>query len=67
MAAMFPALAAWTPLVASSITKQALGDRPSSSAAVRKIIGSGLPRGKSRPEMSASNSSARVIPSWRKS
>ena len=60
-AAMAPALAACTPLEASSTTKQSPGSRPSSRAAVRKIIGSGLPLGKSRPEMSASNSSSRVI------
>ena len=56
------ALAAWIPLVASSVTKQSAGSTPSSSAAVRKIAGSGFPLGKSRPEMSASKSWESVMP-----
>ena len=66
-AAIPPALAAWTPLEASSTTKQSPGSTPSSWAAVRKMAGWGLPLGKSRTEMTASNSSAKVIPGRRKS
>src|SRR5829696_4230002 len=66
-AAMSPALAACTPDVASSTTKQSCGVTPSSPAAVRKISGCGLPCSKSRPLTSASKMSCKVMPGSRKS
>ena len=59
---MLPALAAWTPAAASSMTKLCSGAMPSSWAAVRNISGWGLPCAKSRPETSASKNSSRLKP-----